>query len=115
MIMKILAVDFDGTLCENCYPAIGNPKIEIIERLKECQKSGNKLILWTCRSDNYLKDAVDWCKEHGLVFDAVNSNPNCEIAKWNNDPRKVGADYYLDDKSITPEKFLESFDIIKEM
>lgn len=114
-IEKIIAVDFDGTLCENCYPDIGNPKIDVIEKLKSCQDKGHKLILWTCRSNKHLEDAVEWCKKYGLVFDAVNENPHYEIAKWNNNPRKVGADYYLDDKSITPERFLESFEEIKEV
>ena len=105
--MSIFAVDFDGTICENKYPYIGDPKIEMIEKLKSLKSNGHKLILWTCRSDERLNEAVEWCKQFNLIFDTVNSNPHYEISKWNNNPRKVGADYYIDDKSLTPEKFLE--------
>lgn len=28
---KIIAVDFDGTLCENKFPEIGNPNWELID------------------------------------------------------------------------------------
>lgn len=47
---KIIAVDFDGTLCENQWPEIGEPKKEVITYLKERQTAGDKLILWTCRA-----------------------------------------------------------------
>ena len=30
---KIIAVDFDGTLCEACYPDIGKANINLIEYL----------------------------------------------------------------------------------
>ena len=105
--MSIFAIDFDGTLCENKYPYIGEPKIEMIEKLKSLKSNGHKLILWTCRSDDRLKEAVEWCGQFDLIFDTINSNPHYEISKWNNNPRKVGADYYIDDKSLTPDKFLE--------
>lgn len=47
MNSKIIAVDFDGTLCENKWPEIGEPKKGVIEYLKERRKNGAKLILWT--------------------------------------------------------------------
>lgn len=34
MDAKIIAVDFDGTLCENNWPEIGEPKKEVITYLK---------------------------------------------------------------------------------
>ena len=74
MKANIIAVDFDGTLCENKWPEIGMPNEELIEYLKKRQANGEKLILWTSRNEEQTKDAVEWCKEHGLVFDAVNDN-----------------------------------------
>ena len=68
---NIIAVDFDGTLCENKWPEIGMPNEELIEYLKKRQAAGEKLILWTNRVDERLDEAVKWCEEHGLVFDAV--------------------------------------------
>ena len=37
---RIIAVDFDGTLCENKYPKIGEPNKELIEQLAEERKKG---------------------------------------------------------------------------
>ena len=71
---KIIAVDFDGTLCVNKCPEIGDPNEELIAYLKKRQANGEKLILWTNRVDDRLDEAVKWCAEHGLVFDAVNDN-----------------------------------------
>lgn len=45
MKQSIIVVDFDGTLCANLYPAIGEPNEELIEYLLNRQKSGDKLIL----------------------------------------------------------------------
>ena len=95
-----MAVDFDGTLCQDKYPEIGEPKEDIIELVKSYQRQGWRLILWTCRTDEYLEAAVNWCKEHGLVFDAVNTNIPEVKALFGGDTRKVFADKYLDDKNI---------------
>ena len=42
---KIIAVDFDGTLCENKWPEIGKANKEMITYLKDRQANGDKLIL----------------------------------------------------------------------
>lgn len=38
---NIIAVDFDGTLCENKYPEIGEPNMELIDFLMNCQLNGD--------------------------------------------------------------------------
>lgn len=96
----IIAVDFDGTLCQDKYPNIGKPRKALIRFVKLHKLAGAKLILWTCRSDEKLKEAVDWCKDQGIEFDAVNDNLKDQIEKHNNNCRKVYADMYIDDKSI---------------
>lgn len=97
---RILAVDFDGTLCEDCFPNIGAPKQSTINLVKAYRKDGWKLILWTCRNGDALVEAVAWCKEHGLTFDAVNTNIQEVKDMFHGDTRKVYADKYLDDKNI---------------
>lgn len=74
MDFNIIAVDFDGTLCENKWPEIGEPNKELIAYLKKRQEAGDKLILWTCRVGEVRDAAVTWSAEQGLVFDAVNEN-----------------------------------------
>lgn len=93
----IIAVDFDGTLCSNAWPEIGEPNVPMIEFLKQRRKQGDKLILWTMREGRKLLDAVNWCIDHGLIFDAANDNLRSQKAEYGNNPRKVYADWYIDD------------------
>lgn len=95
-----IAVDFDGCLCRNEYPEIGEPNTAAIEELKRLRENGACVILWTCRSGDLLKAAVEACRSWGLEFDAVNENPQFFIDEWGNDCRKVGADEYWDDRSV---------------
>lgn len=96
---KIIAVDFDGTLFETDYPHILRPILPVIEMAKARQEKGDKLILWTCREGAELDAAVEACRAEGLEFDAVNDNLQEEKAKWGDNPRKVAADEYWDDKN----------------
>ena len=59
---NIIAVDFDGTLCTNKYPDIGEPNKNLIAYLKKRQSNGDKLILWTSRNEDQTRQAVEWCK-----------------------------------------------------
>lgn len=105
-----IAVDFDGTICENMFPDCGPPNMRVINKLIQTRKEGNKLILWTCRCDEYLQDAIDYCKSYGLEFDCVNTNTDrCKAAFGGNDTRKVVADYYLDDRALPVITFLNLF------
>ena len=100
---RVIAVDFDGCLCTNNWPGIGQPNRQLIRTLKTARSRGNKLILWTCREGKALKDAVKWCERQGLRFDAVNDNIPEMNAVFNNNSRKVGADIYIDDKAMRVE------------
>ena len=93
----IIAVDFDGTLCANEWPDIGAPNEKLINFLKERRKQGDWLILWTMREGWALLNAIYWCDEHGLQFDAVNDNLNELKEQYHNNPRKVFANWYIDD------------------
>ena len=97
---KIYAIDFDGTLCQSMYPGIGSAIQKNIDFVKKLREQGSKTILWTCRTDVILKEAVDWCKENGLEFDAVNENIQESIDAYGGDTRKVYADFYIDDKNL---------------
>lgn len=97
-----IAVDFDGTLCEDIYPQIGQANEELINKLIQIKNEGHKLILWTCRRDNYLQAAVHWCEDFALHFDAVNQNLPEYIEFFGSDTRKIYADVYIDDKAMLP-------------
>lgn len=102
----IYAVDFDGTLCKSIYPGIGEPNTSLINYLKRKRSKGNTiLILWTCRCDERLKEAVAWCRRFGLKFDYVNENAPEMIEKHGSDTRKIFADVYIDDKAVNKPKW----------
>ena len=98
--MRIIACDFDGTLCENKFPDIGCPKRKIIKKLKQEQQNGSKIILWSCRESILLQSAIKWCKDLGIVFDAVNDNLSETIEWMGYNPRKIYATEYWDDKGM---------------
>ena len=100
MLPIIIAIDFDGTLVENRYPDIGEPIVPVWKAAFHAKAQGNKLILWTSRTGEYLDNAVQFCKDRGLVFDAVNDNID-EVKALGWDARKVFASMYIDDRMGT--------------
>lgn len=95
----ILAIDFDGTIVENRYPGIGKPMLFAFETLKKLQEEGHILILWTYRSGKSLDEAVEFCKENGIEFYAINkSYPEEEYSEKIS--RKINADIFIDDRNI---------------
>lgn len=100
MAERIIAVDFDGTLCENAWPGIGEPIEPVLMYIKYQHQTGAKIILWTCRVGDKLDAAVAWCREHGIIFDAVNENLPEIVRTFGGDCRKVYADEYIDDKNV---------------
>lgn len=98
--MKVIAVDFDGTLCESAWPEIGKANWPVINEVKRRQADGDRIILWTCRTGALLDRAVEWCRDHGLTFNAINSNVPERIEQCGDDPRKVSADEYWDDRAV---------------
>ncbi len=94
-----IAVDFDGTIVDHEYPAIGKEKLFAFITLKELQKRGALLILWTFREGKELQEAVDYCSQNGIVFYAVNRNYPEE--QWTDGtPRKINVDIFIDDKNV---------------
>lgn len=97
-----IAIDFDGTIVEHNYPAIGKEKPFAIETLLELSSQGHKLILWTARDGELLEDALKFCRDRGLEFFAVNSNypAGSLFADKSDKSNKVIADIYIDDKNL---------------
>jgi len=96
---KIIAVDFDGTIVEHDYPRIGKEMLFAFDTLKELQKRGHKLILWTFRTGKFLDEAVTFCRENGIEFYAVNKNyPEEEMSR--DISRKIHADIFIDDRNL---------------
>lgn len=97
---KIIAVDFDGTIVEDAYPAIGKPMPFAFETLRMLQQDGHRLILWTYRHGPKLQDAVEFCKENGIDFYAVNASFGEEQFSEKEASRKINADLFIDDRNF---------------
>lgn len=99
----IIAVDFDGTIVEHKYPAIGKEIPFATATLKQLLADGHKLILWSVREGDLLQEAVDWCSERGVRFYRVNNDLD-DLAKNpdrnQNYSRKIKAHVFIDDRNI---------------
>ena len=90
----IIAVDFDGTICEHLCPGIGKDVPGAIKWLLKFQEAEARLILYTLRDKKLgVHLALDHCLQKGLHFWAVNQNP--EQKSWSAS-KKVYADIYID-------------------
>lgn len=97
----LIAIDFDGTIVEHRYPSIGRELPFAIETLKKMQEEGHRLILWTVREGRLLDEAVQFCRERGLEFYAVNRDyPEEERERNNHFSRKLKVDLWIDDRNL---------------
>jgi hypothetical protein len=75
----------------------------------------NCYVLWTSRSGKFLENAISWLYGQGLVFDGINCIPSGLLNDLG-DTRKIPALYYVDDRAISPDSFIEMWgDIEKEL
>ena len=97
---KIIAIDFDGTIVEDAYPEIGKVKLFAFDTLRKLQSKGYRLILWTYRYGKRLDEAVEFCRQNGVEFYAVNSSFEGEPFDPDTQSRKIHADYFIDDRNV---------------
>lgn len=96
----IIAVDFDGTIVEHKYPSIGKEIPFAIDTLKKLKEERHILILWTVREGRLLDEAIEFCRNRGLEFYAVNSNYPEEKKSHDHFSRKLKADLFIDDRNL---------------
>lgn len=96
----IIAVDFDGTLVQHRYPKIGDEIPFATETLKLLIEHRHKLILWTVREGKLLDEAVEWCRERGVEFYAINRDYPEENGVERGFSRKIKADLFIDDRNL---------------
>ena len=100
----IIAVDFDGVLCEDKFPDIGSPNYDMISITRQLMDMGHEVVLWTSRVENELAKAVEWCADRGFHFCAVNDNAPSNKKQYadvyTTPPRKIYADVYIDDHNL---------------
>lgn len=95
-----IAVDFDGTIVQHRYPEIGREIPFAIDTLKMLSQEGHRLILWSVREGRLLNEAVEWCRERGLEFYAVNKDYPEEERNHDHYSRKLKVELFIDDRNI---------------
>jgi len=100
----VLAIDFDGTITTN--PDMGH-YLELQPEVKRVltRLHGDDVILclWTCRSGPALQEALDFLTKENMLhlFTTINEQlPEIEAKYAPHTARKLGADFYIDDKNI---------------
>lgn len=108
VMQKIIAIDFDGTICDHAFPKIGDPKAGVKDAIHRLRNMGFYVIIWTCRTCHWnyevfggdptthtferpaVKDMIAWLKEQGIEYDEIDDGSR----------GKPLADYYIDDKAV---------------
>ncbi len=90
----IIAVDFDGTVVDHCYPSVGEDVPFAVETMKDMSNLGYLFILNTMRSGTSLKDATDWFAKKNVPLHAVGYDPKQK--EWTTS-NKCYAQLYIDD------------------
>lgn len=100
-IPKILAVDFDNTLCKSLsFPCSG--KVTWLNRLvhwyvRHKKKQGWFIIINTCREEGKGLDMVRaTCEAYSIPYDAINEQEPNAVATWG-ESRKIFCTRSIDD------------------
>lgn len=97
--MKTFVIDIDGTLCTNTNGQYQDaiPKMEMIAKVNSLSALGHSIVLFTARGST---TGIDWRKI-----------TEKQLHDWGIDYHelilgKPFGDYYIDDKSLTFEEFI---------
>lgn len=90
----IIAIDFDGTMCEDNYPYTPTDLWpDVIEWIKEGVERGNTVNVYTCRSGNDLIPVRQLLERYGLDLTI-----NDLKAPWGEEIQKMFAHFYIDNR-----------------
>lgn len=110
--MTTYVVDIDGTLClsePGCDYSKCEPINDVINSVNKCYDNGDNIILLTARGmrsynkdieqiNKYVKPVlVEWLNKHNVKYDQLIMGK----------PWGEGGVFYVDDKCLTPEQFIE--------
>jgi len=103
-----LAIDFDGTIVEHAYPAVGPLKKNVVDVINGLYEKW-EIIIWTCRNNptlnpdkRYLDDVRRCLDSNGIKYDRIDVGAQ----------GKVLADFYIDDRAVA---FTDNWAEIKTM
>lgn len=111
----VIAIDFDGTIAELAYPALGAIKPEADYYINKLHEEGHYIVIHTCRTGDHQDLVEQYLKDSGINFHHINNNCEHLIEMYATDSRKVSADVYIDDKCLMgiPDSWEEIYNIIQ--
>lgn len=76
--------------------------------------AGHKIIINTCRADQYAAAAYSWLVDNGIKFHVFNENLPELIELYGSDTRKLSGDVYIDDKNLggIPDDWLHIYQMV---
>lgn len=109
-VPRMIAVDFDGTVCNFAYPGIGEPQAGVRDALTKLKELGFHLHIYSCRSCHWYpeiftpedeKDTAvlerktvvamkEYLDKHQIPYDTIDDGSK----------GKPMCDYYIDDKGV---------------
>lgn len=96
-----LSIDFDGTIAHEEYPDIGDPLPGAKQVINTLYEMGHIIIINSCRAGKYEQKMKEYLYKNGIKHHFVNENPPWRIEQYEGlDCRKIGADYYIDDRNL---------------
>lgn len=109
----VVAIDFDGTICEESYPEIGEIKKDAAMYINLLWRLGCNIVINTCRSGIYEGMVEKFLEENRIRYDYINCNMPNLIEEYGRDCRKISADVYIDDKCLMglPETWEEIYEL----
>lgn len=101
----ILAIDFDMTIVNSHpYPVIKSLKGGAKKYINKLHDLGYYIIIWTCRTDMgksiEAANAEFYLFNNGIKYHLFNENNTMLCETFGNNSRKIGSDYYVDDKGL---------------
>lgn len=96
----IIAIDFDGTIVQNKFPAIGELLFFAQEVIQQLYDDGHYIIIWTSRDGKELLDAINFLLENYIPFHRINDNNPENTQRYDSNSRKVYAHCYIDDRNV---------------
>lgn len=112
----VLAIDFDGTICVEDFPDVGEMKEGADVYINKLYDEGHHIVINTCRSGIHEGAAETFLRKNKIRFHYINSNMPYLIEQYGQDCRKISADIYVDDKCLLglPDSWKEIYELIKK-
>jgi hypothetical protein len=94
----VIAIDFDGTVVDHLFPAVGELKLNAKRVINRIHEAGNEIIMWTCRSEReHILDMEQFLFKNGIKYDKVNSNSDLvSFGCW----PKIYYNILIDDRAL---------------